>query len=95
MKIGIRLKKENGQSDGERHIQFDIDTMRGNKHLLIANVTEEQTRNMLNTDGTPKELGMERNNQNIQQIRQWNCKMWKNLVQKLQEIHKRNLPLTE
>jgi len=90
MAIRIRLKSGNGQNDGGRHMQFDIDTMRGSKQLLIKNVTDEQTRNMLNTEGTLKELGMVKNSQNMQQIRQWNCKMWQIIVQKLQEIQKNN-----
>ena len=95
MKIRIRLKQENNQKNGVRNIQFDIDELRGNKQLLQETLTDARIQEMLNTEGTLKELGMERYNKDIQQVKQWNCKMWQTLAQNLQEIQTKHFPLTE
>jgi len=88
MKIRIRLKQENNQEDGGRHIQLDFDELRDNKQFLKETVTEERIQEMLNTKGTLKELGVARYNKYLQLVKQWIFNMWQTLVQKMQEIQK-------
>ena len=70
-KIRILIKTENDLFRGHRHIQYDIDTLRGNKHILTGEITNEPTHQMLASNATIQELATARHNHNEQQIKQW------------------------
>ena len=91
MKIRIRIKTEQ-KPQQQRHIQYDIDTLRDNPTTLYEEMSQGKIDSMIyDKDG----LAAARAQNNNTFINKWNTRTWKNMEKKLNQNQQHTSPPTD